>query len=137
MDDDLNTAQALAAIFDMTREANIAGDADKLYRDDARRLLQVLEEFDDIFAVLKDDDAVKTAAAVEWARAEGRLKEDAPELKALSNGIPDSQIEALIEERNAAKRARDFSKADAIRTQLADSGVILEDTKEGVRWKRR
>src|SRR5215467_12857306 len=96
MDDDLNTAQALAAIFDMTREANIAGDADKLYRDDARRLLQVLEEFDDIFAVLKDDDAVKTAAAVEWARAEGRLKEDAPELKALSNGIPDSQIEALI-----------------------------------------
>ena len=137
MEDDLNTAQALAAVFDMTREANIASDAGKLYRYDAGRLLQVLEEFDDIFAVLKDDDAAKTAAAVEWARAEGRLKEDAPELKALSNGIPDAQIEAFIEQRNAAKRARDFSKADAIRKQLADSGVILEDTKEGIRWKRR
>lgn len=137
MEDDLNTAQALAAIFDMTREANISADAGKLQRDDALRLLKVLEEFDDIFAVLKDDDAVKAAAALEWARAEGRLKDDSPELKALSNGIPDSQIEALIEERNAAKRARDFSKADAIRKQLADSGVILEDTKEGVRWKRK
>lgn len=137
MEDDLNTAQALAAIFDMTRETNIVADAGKLHRDDARRLLQVLEEFDDIFAVLKDDDSQKTATAVEWARTEGRLKEDSPELKALSNGIPDSQIEALIEERNAAKRARDFSKADGIRKQLADSGVILEDTKEGVRWKRK
>lgn len=137
MEDDLNTAQALAAIFDMTREANISADAGKLQRDDALRLLKVLEEFDDIFAVLKDDDAAKAAAALEWARAEGRLKDDSPELKALSNGIPDSQIEALIEERNAAKRARDFSKADAIRKQLADSGVILEDTKEGVRWKRK
>jgi cysteinyl-tRNA synthetase len=137
MEDDLNTAQALAAIFDMTRETNIVADAGKLHRDDGRRLLQVLEEFDDIFAVLKDDDSQKTATAVEWARTEGRLKEDSPEFKALSNGIPDSQIEALIEERNAAKRARDFSKADGIRKQLADSGVILEDTKEGVRWKRK
>ncbi|HEX7962894.1 MAG TPA: cysteine--tRNA ligase, partial [Terriglobales bacterium] len=137
MEDDLNTAQALAAIFDMTRETNIVADAGKLHRDDARRLLQVLEEFDDIFAVLKDDDSQKTATAVKWARTEGRLKEDSPEFKALSNGIPDSQIEALIEERNAAKRARDFSKADGIRKQLADSGVILEDTKEGVRWKRK
>jgi cysteinyl-tRNA synthetase len=137
MEDDLNTAQALAAVFDMTRETNIHADAGNLHAGDAKRLLQVLEEFDDIFAVLKDDDAAKTAAAIEWARGEGRLKEDSPELKALSNGIPDSQIEALIEERNAAKRARDFSKADAIRKQLADSGVILEDTKEGVRWKRK
>lgn len=137
MEDDLNTAQALAAIFDMTREANIAADAGKLYQDDARKLLLLLGHFDDIFAVLKDDDAEKTAAAVEWARSEGRLKEDSPALKGMVDGLPDTQIEALIEQRNAAKKARDFSKADAIRKQLADSGVILEDTKEGVRWKRK
>src|SRR5215510_2666712 len=137
MEDDLNTAQALAAIFDMTREANIAGDAGKFYRDDAARLLRVLDDFDGIFAVLKDDDAGKTAAAVEWARSEGRLREDSPALKGLVNGLPDAQIEVLIQQRNAAKKARDFSKADAIRKQLADSGVILEDTKEGVRWKRK
>jgi len=137
LEDDLNTAQALAAIFDMTREANIAADAGKFYRDDAARLLRVLDDFDGIFAVLKDDDAEKTAAAVEWARSEGRLKEDSPALKGLVNGLPDVQIEGLIEQRNAAKKARDFTKADAIRKQLADSGVILEDTKEGVRWKRK
>ena len=137
MEDDLNTAQALAAIFDMTREANIAGDAGKLHQEDARHLLQVLDHFDDIFAVLKDDDAEKTAAAVEWARSEGQLKEDSPALKGMVNGLPDAQIEALIEQRNSAKKSRDFSKADAIRKQLADFGVILEDTKEGVRWKRK
>jgi cysteinyl-tRNA synthetase len=137
MEDDLNTAQALAAVFDMTREVNIAGDAGKLHQEDARQLLQVLDHFDDIFAVLKDDDAEKTAAAVEWARSEGRLKEDSPVLKGMVNGLPDAQIEALIEQRNSAKKSRDFSKADAIRKQLADSGVILEDTKEGVRWKRK
>jgi cysteinyl-tRNA synthetase len=137
MEDDLNTAQALAAIFDMTREANIAADAGNLYQDDAAQLLHVLDDFDAIFAVLNDDDAEKTAAAIEWARSEGRLKEDSPVLKGLVNGLPDTQIEALVEQRNAAKKARDFAKADAIRKQLADSGVLLEDTKEGVRWKRK
>jgi cysteinyl-tRNA synthetase len=137
MEDDLNTAQALAAIFDMTREANIATDAGKLYQDDAAQLLHVLDDFDAIFAVLNDDDAEKMAAAIEWARSEGRLKEDSPALKGLVNGLPDTQIEALVEQRNAAKKARDFAKADAIRKQLAESGVLLEDTKEGVRWKRK
>jgi cysteinyl-tRNA synthetase len=137
MEDDLNTAQALAAIFDMTREANIAADAGNLYQDDAAQLLHVLDDFDAIFAVLNDDDAEKTAAAIEWARSEGRLKEDSPALKGLVNGLPDTQIEALVEQRNAAKKARDFAKADAIRKQLSDSGVLLEDTKEGVRWKRK
>ena len=137
MEDDLNTAQTLAAIFDMTREGNIAADAGKLHQEDAGQLLQVLGHFDDIFAVLKDDDAEKSAAALEWARSEGLLKGDPPALKGMLNGLPDTQIEALIEQRNSAKKARDFNKADAIRKQLADSGVILEDTKEGVRWKRK
>lgn len=137
MEDDLNTAQMLAAVFDMVREANIAADAGKLRREDAGSLLKVLESFDEIFAVLKDNDAEKTTAAVEWAEAEGRLPEEARALQARTNGLPESQIEALVEQRNAAKRSRDFAKADSIRKQLADAGIILEDTKEGVRWKRK
>ena len=50
--------------------------------------------------------------------------------------MPDHEIDGLVAERNAAKKARDFTRADQIRTSLADQGVILEDTKEGVRWKR-
>jgi cysteinyl-tRNA synthetase len=137
MEDDLNTAQMLAAVFDMVREANIAADAGKLRRDDAVGLLKVLESFDEIFDVLKDNDAEKTTAAVEWAEAEGRLPEEARALQARTNGLPEGQIEALVEQRNAAKRSRDFAKADSIRKQLADAGIILEDTKEGVRWKRK
>jgi len=51
--------------------------------------------------------------------------------------LSDAQIEALITERNEVKRARDFARADAIRKQLTDAGVLLEDTKDGVRWKRK
>jgi cysteinyl-tRNA synthetase len=52
-------------------------------------------------------------------------------------GISDAEIEALIAERNAARKARDFARADAIRASLAEKGIILEDTKDGVRWKRK
>ncbi len=137
LEDDLNTAQALAAVFDMVREANAAADQGRLLREDAVKLLAVMEDFDRIFAVLKDDDAEKTRAAVEWAREEGRLEENAAALQAARNGLAEAEIESLIERRNAAKRARNFAEADAIRAQLSDSGVLVEDTKDGVRWKRR
>jgi cysteinyl-tRNA synthetase len=65
----------------------------------------------------------------------GRLT---PEQEAqLNHQLSDEQVEQLITERNAAKRARDFARSDAIRSQLAEAGVILEDTKDGVRWKRK
>src|SRR5512146_660356 len=73
--DDLNTAQALGAMFDMVRDANAAADAGKLHKDDAAPLLEALTKFDEIFSVLRDDDAAAVKKIVEWARAEGREKD--------------------------------------------------------------
>jgi cysteinyl-tRNA synthetase len=129
----MNTAQALAAIFDLVREANAAGDAGKLFRGDIPELQLALNQFDEVFAVLKDDDAEKARQVLEWARAEGRVDESAVAEPALN----DVQVEALIAERQQARKARDFARSDAIRKQLADAGIILEDTKDGLRWKRK
>ncbi len=133
MEDDLNTARASAAIFDMVREANTLADRGELREGDKAPLLEALEQFDEIFAVLKDDDAPKTKAALEWAKAHGVTVEagvgDA--------GMPDEEVNRLIEERNAAKKARDFTRSDAIRKQLTDAGIVVEDTKDGIRWKRK
>jgi len=82
---------------------------------------------------LKDDDAEKTRAAMEWAKAHGI----AVEAGVSSNGIPDEEVNRLIEERNAAKKARDFARSDAIRKQLSEAGIVVEDTKDGIRWKRK
>ena len=133
MEDDLNTAYASAAIFDMVRAANILADRGELREGDKAPLLEALEQFDEIFAVLKDDDAPKIKAAMDWAKAHGiAVQADAAE-----NQISDEQVNRLIEERNAAKKARDFARSDAIRKQLADAGIVVEDTKEGIRWKRK
>jgi cysteinyl-tRNA synthetase len=133
MEDDLNTARASAAIFDMVREANTLADRGELREGDKAPLLEGLEQFDEIFAVLKDDDAEKVRAAMEWARAQGIAIEGT----AVGSQISDEEVNRLIEERNAAKKARDFAKSDAIRKQLADAGIVVEDTKEGIRWKRK
>jgi cysteinyl-tRNA synthetase len=133
LEDDMNTAQALAAIFDMVREANAAADNGKLLRDDISALQNALRQFEEIFAVLKDDDAEKARQVLDWARAEGKLDEAAADRSQMS----DAEVDALIEQRQQARRARDFAKADAVRQQLADAGIILEDTKDGLRWKRK
>jgi cysteinyl-tRNA synthetase len=134
LEDDMNTAQALAAIFDMVREANAAADAGKLFRDDIPHLRLALSQFDEVFAVLEDDDAAKVKQVQEWARAEGKVDESAV---TAPSTLADSEIEALIERRQQARTSRDFAQADAIRKQLADAGIILEDTKDGLRWKRK
>jgi cysteinyl-tRNA synthetase len=133
MEDDLNTAYASGAIFDMVREANILADRGELREGDKTPLLEALQQFDEIFAVLKDDDAEKMKAAMEWARSHGILKDS--ELPA--DAISDADVNHLIEERNSAKKARDFARSDAIRKQLADAGILVEDTKDGTRWKRK
>ena len=133
LNDDINTAQALAAVFDMVREANAAADNGRLFRDDVPALKQTLQQFDSVFAVLKDDDVEKTKHVLEWARTEGKLEEAAVTQPKLS----DAEVNALLEQRQHARKSRDFAKADAIRKQLADAGIILEDTKDGLRWKRK
>jgi cysteinyl-tRNA synthetase len=139
LDDDLNTAQAQAAIFDMVRRANAAFDAGEIKKDDVPPLLDALAKFDEIFAVLNDDDGSKTKQVFDWALAEGREKDISDELREMvqSGKLSDANIEEKIAEIEAARRARDFKTSDAIRAQLTDAGVIVEITKDGVRWHRK
>jgi cysteinyl-tRNA synthetase len=121
MDEDLNTAEALAAIYEYVRAMNTAIDQNQFREENRWDAARVLEVFDSIFDVLKPSEADAGDSG------------ETPE-----TGSPaDSEIERLIEERTAAKKARDFQRADAIRAELLDRGVVLEDTKDGVRWKRK
>jgi cysteinyl-tRNA synthetase len=133
---DLNTAEARAAIFDVLRAVNTAADRGTLTRIDADATLALLAKFDSIFAVLEDRDAELTRAALAWAEAEGKMSEaDASLLATLS--FSDADIDALVAERTLAKKQRNFARADAIRNELLEKGIILEDSKDGVRWKRK
>jgi cysteinyl-tRNA synthetase len=133
---DLNTAEARAAIFDLVRAGNAAMDAGTMGAANATQILEVLREFDSVFAVLDDHDAEWTRFALDWAEREGRLGEASAEVLAQS-ALTDEQIQALVDERTQAKKARNFARADAIRNELAEKGIILEDSKDGVRWKRK
>src|SRR5690242_13001661 len=139
LNDDLNTAQAQAAIFDMVRKANVAIDNGQMKKDDVAPLLAALDKFDEIFAVLKDDDAPKMKAILEWAKAEGREKDVSPELLAAAGtqGLSDAEIEAKITEMEAARRTRNFQISDAVRAELTSAGLLVEITKDGVRWRRK
>src|SRR6201997_3771436 len=87
LDDDLNTAQAQAALFEMVRQANTEFDKAGVKKGDVAPLLAVLEKFDEIFAVLEDTDVAKMKQVLEWARSEGREKDISDELKgALQSG---------------------------------------------------
>jgi cysteinyl-tRNA synthetase len=119
--DDLNTALALAAVFDLVRDINTMMDRGGFRQQDAPRVMAAMEKFDAILVILEDDDTEKLAK-LGFGPAQPRRGAE--------------EIEALIEERNAAKKRRDFKRSDEIRQQLADSGIIVEDTKDGsVRWK--
>jgi cysteinyl-tRNA synthetase len=136
LSNDLNTAEARAPIFDLIRAANTAMDQGELKAGDRDAILAVLKDFDAVFDVLEDGDAEATRRALEWAEKEGRLSEAAPELLA-RQGLTDAAIEALVEERSLAKKQRNFARADEIRKELAEKGVVIEDSKDGVRWKRK
>jgi cysteinyl-tRNA synthetase len=119
--DDVNTAVALAAVFDLVRDVNTAMDRGSFLQQEGPRVLAAMEKFDRILAVLTDDDAEKLR----------KLGFGAEELR-----LSTERIEALIEERLSAKRRHDFKRSDEIRRQLADSGILVEDTKDGIiRWK--
>ena len=136
---DLNTAEARAAVFDVLRAVNSAADQGKLTRIEADATLALLAKFDSIFAVLEDRDADHTRAALAWAEAEDRMADVSPEVleKFGAASLSDADIDALVAERTQAKKQRNFARADAIRNELLEKGILLEDSKDGVRWKRK
>jgi cysteinyl-tRNA synthetase len=111
MDDDLNTAEALASMFEYVRDVNTAMDAGDMRAEDRAPALEFLARFDSVFAVLQPT--------------------------AESGQIGDVEVEALMQARNDAKKARNFALSDQLRQQLLEQGIILEDTKSGTRWKRK
>jgi cysteinyl-tRNA synthetase len=115
LDEDLNSAEALAAIYEYVRAMNTALDENQFQEDNRWDAGKVLEIFDSVFDVLKPS---APAAAVE-------------------DGLKDADIDALIAERNDAKKSKNFKRSDEIRNLLLEKGILLEDTKDGVRWKRK
>jgi cysteinyl-tRNA synthetase len=137
--DDMNTAQALGALFDMVRDANAAADKGELKQDDIAALLKALATFDAVFAVMTDDDAAKVKKTVEWAEAEGLTDKISPQARALAGaaGTSDTQIDALVKEMQDARKTKNFARGDQIRNELNQMGIIVEVTKEGARWRRK
>ncbi len=109
MDDNLNTSVALAALHNLVREVNTALAHEAICTEDRSFILHTIDKFDSVFGIF------------------GEVKEE----------MLDAEIERLIEERQEARRNRNFARSDEIRDLLAEKGVILEDTKDGVRWKRK
>jgi len=109
MDDDFNTAAALASIHDLVREINTILANEDLKSDDRSAVLDALSKFDSVLGIFGPEESE----------------------------ILDAEIEALIAARQEARHNRDFKRSDDIRDELAEKGIILEDTKDGVRWKRK
>jgi cysteinyl-tRNA synthetase len=139
LDDDLNTAQAQAALFDMVRQANAAFDTGAIKKEDVPALLAALTKFDEIFAILDDDDGPKMKRVYDWAVSEGRDQDVSEELRAAiqSGQRSDADIEAKIAEMKTARVGRDFKASDAIRAELSEAGILVEITKDGIRWRRK
>ncbi len=114
MSDDLNTAAALAAMFDLVRTVNTAVDQKQIGQPDVRTVRHAFTHFDKVLGVLSL-----------------RQAEDS------QPPIPEEEIAAAIDARQAARRARNFAEADRIRDEMAARGVIFEDGPQGTRWKRK
>jgi len=110
MDDDLNTSVALAAVHNLSREVNTALARKQVAAANKSELLELIDRFDSVLNVFRSSDSAQSL---------------------------ETEIQALIDERQEARRRRDFSRADGIRHELAQRGIVLEDTKDGVRWKRK
>jgi len=123
----------------MIRAVNSAIDSGDLKSGDVPALLAALGQFDQIFSVLEDDDAAQMRRIYEWAKAEGREKDVSPELEEIvrSAALSDAQIEAMIQQMSEARKARDFGTSDKIRAELIAQGIVVEQTKDGIRCRRK
>ena len=108
MEDDLNTADAISVIFELVKFANTNVEAGVTSKAFAQKIYDTMKQLMDILGIdIKEQEV-----------------------------LLDEEIENLIEERQAARKAKNFARADEIRDLLTEKGIILEDTREGVRWKR-
>jgi cysteinyl-tRNA synthetase len=116
MDDDFNTPEAVAVLFELAREINRARDTDT---GRANRLAGCMKRLAGVLGLLQ-------------AEPDAFLRESAGAV----DGLTDAQIEALIADRIAARKAKDWAEADRIRDELEAQGILLEDGAEGTRWRR-
>ncbi|HLI30213.1 MAG TPA: cysteine--tRNA ligase [Terriglobia bacterium] len=144
LDNNLNTAEALAAIFDLVTDGNTAMDSGEFREDDRHGLLDVLDRWDRMFAVLEDNDYARLRHhGLIKAKPDGAADATVAGLKDGEKGyidpegLTDAEIERQIALRNTARRTGRFGDSDRIRENLLKAGVILEDTKAGTRWKRK
>jgi cysteinyl-tRNA synthetase len=107
LDDDLNLPQGIGLVFELAREANAAMDAGRVGQRSRDALMQLVDDFDAHLDIIRSDEA----------------------------GLA-QEVERLIAEREAARKSRDFGRADQIREELREKGIALEDSKDGVRWRR-
>jgi cysteinyl-tRNA synthetase len=123
LEDDLNISEALAALFELVKGVNILVSQGTMGREDARRVVDLIREIDEkVLACLTGAAGAEGGAGTTGGAA----------------GSPDvleERYRALIEARQKARAAKDFKRADEIRKELLDAGIVLEDTKDGVRWK--
>lgn len=108
LDDDLNTSEALGVVFNLVKDTNRLMDDKEISRSDAEKVWELMEDFDSVLGILKREELVL-----------------------------DEEIERLIEKRSKAREEKNFKLADQIRKDLEAKGIILEDTPQGVKWKRR
>jgi cysteinyl-tRNA synthetase len=138
LEDDLNTAQAQSAVHVMVRAANVAMDGGQMRKANTVPFLTVLGQFDEIFAVLQDDDAAKMERIIAWAKALGRT-DISPEALAAAGaaGPSDEEVASKIAAIELARKAKDFALSDKLRAELTAAGIVVEITKDGIRWKRK
>ncbi|EMG19305.1 DALR domain protein [Leptospira interrogans serovar Copenhageni str. LT2050] len=110
MADDLNISKALAVVFESVKQINSLLDTNQSDSKQRIEYIQILAYFDRILGVLNFES-----------------KKD----------LLDSEIDSLIEERQIARKNKDFARSDAIRDQLLAQGILIEDTKEGIRWRKK
>jgi cysteinyl-tRNA synthetase len=116
MDDDFNTRKAIGELFVFSRKINSIIANEKPGNSSLEKVLDLYSEINEVLGIFEDDDKANS--------------------EELSNGMSDEKINELIELRDKARAEKDWAKADAIRDELKEKGIIIEDGKEGVRWRR-